>query len=108
MYSTGTVKIAQSLANNRGGSVYLTIIATDMHPDTPKSSSADVEIIITDVNNHAPVFEKDYYAARAREDAVRYSRIIQITATDADTGRDGWKERKERGHNLRNISIQPK
>ncbi|XP_072027381.1 cadherin EGF LAG seven-pass G-type receptor 1-like [Amphiura filiformis] len=85
---SGSIKVAEALSGSRG-SVFFRVIATDQHPGKPRSSSVDVEVVVAEINRHPPIFEKDFYEARVKENALRYSRVIQVTATDADTGRNG-------------------
>ena len=50
--------------------------------------SPKIEVVIVEVNTNPPVFEKDPYEVRVREDTIRYSRVMTITANDVDTGMD--------------------
>ena len=84
-FCTGTIKVAEELSGSRG-SVFFRVVATDLHPEDPKSGVADVEIIVVEVNRNPPIFEKGYYEAKVQEDALRYSRVMKVTANDADTG----------------------
>ena len=50
---------------------------------------ASVEIIVTDTNDHPPVFPKEKYPITLIESAVTPMNILKLTATDDDTGSNG-------------------
>lgn len=45
---------------------------------------AQVPIVIDDVNDHRPTFERSTYRVTISEDAAPNSEVIQLTATDGD------------------------
>ena len=47
---------------------------------------AVLEIFVLDENDNAPVFDRDSYEASIAEDAEPMSRLLIVSATDADTG----------------------
>ncbi|XP_024861742.1 protocadherin Fat 4 isoform X2 [Kryptolebias marmoratus] len=57
--------------------------------DSMWSTSADVSIIISDVNDNRPVFLNDFYTAVLPETHVKEVLILQVLATDADIGQNG-------------------
>nr|CAG4640600.1 EOG090X0007 [Eulimnadia texana] len=63
----------------------LTIIATDKG-SPPRSSMAFLVILVNDVNDHEPIFEKSEYSAVLSELVPIGSYVAGITATDEDTG----------------------
>ena len=50
---------------------------------------ASVEIIVTDTNDHPPVFPKEQYSITLIESAVTPMNVLKLTATDDDTGSNG-------------------
>jgi len=69
----------------------LTVIARDA--GTPaRSASFVVDLVVTDVNDHRPVFERLVYETEVRENAdpATYGpALITVRATDADDGANG-------------------
>lgn len=66
----------------------LTVTAKDGgHPSL--SDTTDVEVSVTDVNDNAPTFKIPLYQASIPEDALIGTSVIQISATDLDTGLNG-------------------
>lgn len=53
------------------------------------SSQIDVKILIVDINDNSPVFEKDHYDFKFLENLPVGSKIGQIKATDLDSGLNG-------------------
>ncbi|NXR05919.1 PCDGH protein, partial [Semnornis frantzii] len=54
--------------------------------DPPRSSTAQLYINVTDVNDNPPVFAHDRYRVSLREDAPAGSVVLNVSATDADAG----------------------
>ena len=52
-------------------------------------SSAKVKIVITDVNDNKPIFEKSSYSVSIPENTNINTTILDIRATDQDTGNNG-------------------
>uniref|UniRef100_A0AAV2MF92 Uncharacterized protein n=1 Tax=Knipowitschia caucasica TaxID=637954 RepID=A0AAV2MF92_KNICA len=48
--------------------------------------TATATILVTDVNDHAPVFTQDSYSAQVWEDLELNSEVLVVSATDADAG----------------------
>ena len=46
--------------------------------------SLPLTLLVTDVNDNAPVFEREQYNASVREDAAVGEEILQVVATDRD------------------------
>lgn len=63
----------------------LTIVATD-RGSPPRSSTAFLIIQVNDVNDHAPVFERNNYSSVLSELVPVGTYVASITATDEDTG----------------------
>ena len=45
---------------------------------------------VIDVNDNAPMFDPSTYSLEIREDAVKGASVIQVAATDLDSG-NGFK-----------------
>ncbi|XP_062393397.1 protocadherin alpha-3-like [Sardina pilchardus] len=52
----------------------------------PKSGSLDIQIDVLDMNDNYPVFSKTLYKAQIPENVSFGTKILSVTATDADTG----------------------
>ena len=57
------------------------------HP--AKTGSVTVDIIVTDVNDHRPEFERSKYEVDVVENAPPKRALVTVHATDADTGLNG-------------------
>ncbi|KAF2345852.1 Cadherin-like, partial [Trinorchestia longiramus] len=64
----------------------VTLVAREVVPHNPKSSSCLVSVYIRDTNDNIPVFDRDVYEARVPEDAPAGTVIAEVVATDADSG----------------------
>ncbi|XP_039305900.1 cadherin-86C isoform X3 [Solenopsis invicta] len=62
------------------------IIAQEVGPATNLSASATVLILIQDVNDNPPVFDEESYEVTLSENVTAGTRVIQVHATDKDTG----------------------
>ncbi|XP_018055353.1 PREDICTED: uncharacterized protein LOC108691909 [Atta colombica] len=62
------------------------IIAQEVGPATNLSASATVVIFIQDVNDNPPVFDEESYEVTLSENVTAGTRVIQMHATDKDTG----------------------
>ncbi|XP_032882572.1 protocadherin-7 isoform X2 [Amblyraja radiata] len=58
----------------------------------PRSSSALLRVLISDVNDNSPRFERQLYEARLSENSPAGSRILQLRAGDPDIGVNGQVE----------------
>uniref|UniRef100_A0A8V5GD10 Uncharacterized protein n=1 Tax=Melopsittacus undulatus TaxID=13146 RepID=A0A8V5GD10_MELUD len=54
--------------------------------DPPRSGTAQLCINVTDANDNAPVFAQDRYRVSLREDALPGSTVLNVSASDADSG----------------------
>uniref|UniRef100_A0AAZ3P5L6 Cadherin EGF LAG seven-pass G-type receptor 1 n=1 Tax=Oncorhynchus tshawytscha TaxID=74940 RepID=A0AAZ3P5L6_ONCTS len=66
----------------------LAIIACD-NGIPQKSDTTYVEIIILDANDNVPQFLRDIYQGTVFEDAAVYTSVLQISASDRDSGSNG-------------------
>ncbi|KAJ1373971.1 hypothetical protein KIN20_036538 [Parelaphostrongylus tenuis] len=64
------------------------IVASD-EGSPRKSSNTTLQIVIVDVNNHAPQFQEHWYRIHVSEDTVVGTVLLKLTATDDDGGENG-------------------
>ncbi|XP_061755822.1 protocadherin gamma-A11-like isoform X19 [Nerophis ophidion] len=57
--------------------------------EPPKSGSVRINIIVVDANDNAPVFSQSRYKVTVPENAPRGTKILQVSAADADKGENG-------------------
>ncbi|CAH1407036.1 unnamed protein product [Nezara viridula] len=63
------------------------IWAREVNPsENPLSTSVDVTVFLTDVNDNFPVFSSANYSAEAPENVTAGYRLVRVEASDADTG----------------------
>ncbi|XP_068626040.1 cadherin-87A isoform X2 [Battus philenor] len=67
----------------------LEVIAEELHTSPRLSSKASVTVSLWDVNDNAPQFLEEPYAASVPEGAPPGTRVTALRATDRDTGRYG-------------------
>ncbi|KAM4854183.1 protocadherin-7 isoform 7-T7 [Thomomys bottae] len=60
--------------------------------DPPRSSQAILRVLITDVNDNSPRFEKSVYEADLAENSAPGTPILQLRAADSDVGVNGQIE----------------
>lgn len=82
---SGLVTTSMPIDREIISSVSITVTAQD-HGPTPNSGSTLLRIDIVDINDNVPVFEKSLYTKIVPEDTSQGTSILQITATDKDTG----------------------
>ncbi|XP_058145854.1 LOW QUALITY PROTEIN: protocadherin Fat 1 [Dasypus novemcinctus] len=85
---TGAVFILESLDYESAHGYYLTVMATD-GGSPPLSDVATVSVNVTDVNDNAPRFSQDTYAAVVSEDAALEQAVLTVRAEDADGPTNG-------------------
>ncbi|XP_049837416.1 fat-like cadherin-related tumor suppressor homolog isoform X3 [Schistocerca gregaria] len=85
---TGVITIAEQLDYERAKDYFLTIQAIDGGVP-PLSNHATVNISVLDSNDNAPIFSQASFSARIREDAQIGDKILQVTASDLDSGDNG-------------------
>ncbi|XP_043541811.1 cadherin EGF LAG seven-pass G-type receptor 2-like [Chiloscyllium plagiosum] len=54
-----------------------------------KSDTTYLEILVNDVNDNAPQFLRDHYQGAVYEDVPTFTSVLQISATDRDSGLNG-------------------
>lgn len=57
--------------------------------DSQLRSSVDVRVVVGDLNDNAPVFPVESYAAEVTENGEVGAQVLRVVATDADAGRNG-------------------
>ncbi|KAF7414920.1 hypothetical protein HZH68_003409 [Vespula germanica] len=67
-------------------SLIFKIVAQEIGPATNLSTSVPVTIYLRDVNDNPPVFEQDSYEVTLSENVTAGTRVVQVHATDKDTG----------------------
>lgn len=85
--NTGSLVVARKLDREQQSEFRLEIRALDISAsNNPQSSAVTVKVEIADINDNAPVWEKDPIHIEISEDTSAGSLIYNFTATDADTG----------------------
>ncbi|XP_033922827.1 protocadherin gamma-B5-like [Melopsittacus undulatus] len=77
--------LRRPLDREREQSLRLVLTAVD-GGDPPRSGTAQLCINVTDANDNAPVFAQDRYRVSLREDALPGSTVLNVSASDADSG----------------------
>uniref|UniRef100_A0A8C2IY92 Cadherin, EGF LAG seven-pass G-type receptor 2 n=1 Tax=Cyprinus carpio TaxID=7962 RepID=A0A8C2IY92_CYPCA len=54
-----------------------------------KSDTTYLEILVNDVNDNSPVFLRDRYMGSVMEDIPTFTSVLQVSATDRDSGLNG-------------------
>ncbi|KAK6318507.1 hypothetical protein J4Q44_G00117980 [Coregonus suidteri] len=85
---TGCITTQIEIDYEDQASYTLAIIARD-NGIPQKSDTTYVEIIILDANDNAPQFLRDIYQGSVFEDAPVYTSVLQISASDRDSGSNG-------------------
>lgn len=85
--NTGMITLSRQYQKNYGTKFNLTVTAHDSGSPS-NSASMVVQVTITDVNDHNPVFPKTDYAITLEESTLVNTQFHTLTATDADVGRN--------------------
>ncbi|XP_060935371.1 cadherin EGF LAG seven-pass G-type receptor 1 [Limanda limanda] len=85
---TGAITTQMEIDYEDHASYTLAIIARD-NGIPQKSDTTYVEIIILDANDNTPQFLRDMYQGSVFEDAPVYTSVLQISASDRDSGSNG-------------------
>ncbi|XP_071425960.1 protocadherin gamma-B5-like isoform X3 [Pithys albifrons albifrons] len=80
--------LRRALDREREQSLRLVLTALD-GGDPPRSGTAQLWINVTDANDNAPMFTQDRYRASLSEDTPPGSRVLNVSAYDADSGTNG-------------------
>ncbi|XP_030047622.1 protocadherin Fat 4 [Microcaecilia unicolor] len=85
--NTGVIQTAAVLDRERGSHLYLVdVYAIEKATTFPRTQKAEVEITLQDINDNPPVFPSDLLDLTVQENIGDGSKIMQLTATDADEG----------------------
>ncbi|CAB4030250.1 protocadherin Fat 3 isoform X1, partial [Paramuricea clavata] len=85
---TGILTLSQSLLENEYRNLALMVNATD-NGDPPMSSVVPVVILVDDINDNPPRFDKRQYSASVGEMAKVGDSVVQMIAVDADSESSG-------------------
>ncbi|KAL4656773.1 cadherin EGF LAG seven-pass G-type receptor 1-like [Arapaima gigas] len=85
---SGAITTLMEIDYEDQASYTLAIIARD-NGIPQKSDTTYVEIIVMDANDNAPRFLRDMYQGSVFEDAPLYTSVLQISASDRDSGSNG-------------------
>ncbi|OQR72387.1 fat cadherin-related tumor suppressor-like, partial [Tropilaelaps mercedesae] len=85
---SGVVSVMRTLDYESQTQFMLTVVAKDGGSPTLSASSL-VNVTVIDFNDNRPTFDKTRYNSVIREDTKVGEKILQIQATDADSGRNG-------------------
>ncbi|XP_078305425.1 cadherin EGF LAG seven-pass G-type receptor 1 isoform X1 [Panthera onca] len=85
---TGTVYTVTELDYEEQAAYTLAITARD-NGIPRKSDTTSLEILILDANDNAPRFLRDFYQGSVFEDVPPSTSVLQVSATDRDSGPNG-------------------
>ncbi|NXD15619.1 CELR2 protein, partial [Nothocercus nigrocapillus] len=85
---TGAVTTQMELDYEDQVSYTLAITARD-NGIPQKSDTTYLEILVSDVNDNAPQFLRDTYQGSVYEDVPAFTSVLQVSATDRDSGLNG-------------------
>ncbi|XP_029821605.1 protocadherin-16 [Manacus vitellinus] len=86
--STGALSIVRALNREEVAQHNLTVVAMD-HGFPRRSATQLLTVLVLDVNDEAPAFEKPEYEAHIMENLPAGSPVLQVLATDRDLGANG-------------------
>ncbi|XP_030643540.1 protocadherin Fat 1a isoform X2 [Chanos chanos] len=86
---SGALKLEKKLDHESTKWYQLTLQAQSDHEGTEVFSAVDVSIQVKDVNDNRPLFESDPYEAVVVENLPGGTPVIQVKATDLDSGTNG-------------------
>ncbi|MED6264863.1 long-chain fatty acid transporter fat1, partial [Characodon lateralis] len=84
----GELKVARQLDRERTSGYMLKVVATD-NGVPPLSSSAIINIDISDVNDNPPLFSQANYSLIIQENRPKGTSILQLTVSDRDASHNG-------------------
>ncbi|XP_026152475.1 protocadherin Fat 3a isoform X3 [Mastacembelus armatus] len=82
-FDTGVISVIHSLDYEEASSYHLTIRATDYL--TGARAEVDVDVVVQDVNDNPPIFQKMSYRVVLSETAMIGTPALQVIATDKDS-----------------------
>uniref|UniRef100_A0A3P8RFC4 FAT atypical cadherin 1a n=1 Tax=Astatotilapia calliptera TaxID=8154 RepID=A0A3P8RFC4_ASTCA len=84
----GELKVARQLDRERTSGYTLTVVASD-NGAPPLSSSAMINIDISDINDNPPLFSQANYSLIIQENRPTGTSVLQLTVTDRDASHNG-------------------
>ncbi|KAI9525478.1 long-chain fatty acid transporter fat1 [Dissostichus eleginoides] len=84
----GELKVARQLDRERTSGFTLMVVASD-NGANPLSSSAMINIDISDVNDNPPLFSQANYSLIIQENRPKGTSVLQLTVTDRDASHNG-------------------
>ncbi|NXM60853.1 PCD23 protein, partial [Illadopsis cleaveri] len=88
---TGSIITTKALDRETKSQYTFRAVASDCSTHFPRSTTV-MTVLIQDVNDNAPKFEQSYYKASVWEGQSPKTDIIQVLATDLDSGLNGETE----------------
>lgn len=82
-FHTGAISVIYALDYETTAYYKLTVRSTDTF--TGAGSEADVQVIVVDANDNAPLFESVFYSAALGENSLIGTSVVQLSATDKDS-----------------------
>ncbi|XP_058820979.1 cadherin-related tumor suppressor [Topomyia yanbarensis] len=83
--SSGEISLLRALDREMQAEYILTLVAMDTG-SPPLTGTGTVRVIVQDMNDHSPEFERQSYQATISENLPIGSRVLRPIATDRDTG----------------------
>ncbi|XP_075902427.1 uncharacterized protein LOC142901694 [Nelusetta ayraudi] len=80
--------LSSALDREREEKLLLTLTAVD-GGEPQKSGALKVHVTVVDTNDNAPVFTQSNYKGSVKENSPKGTRVLSLTATDADKGMNG-------------------
>ncbi|NXE75272.1 PCD23 protein, partial [Cochlearius cochlearius] len=88
---TGSIVTTKALDRETKSQYTFRAVASDCSTHLPRSTTV-MTVLIQDVNDNVPTFEQSYYKASVWEDQSPKTDIVQVFATDLDSGLNGETE----------------
>ncbi|XP_026154669.1 protocadherin-16-like [Mastacembelus armatus] len=85
---TGIITTLTQLDYEKNPNPTITVVATD-GGKPGLSSTAVVNVVLQDINDNEPIFERNFYNVSIKENTAPGTCILEVTATDADGGSFG-------------------
>jgi hypothetical protein len=79
----------QQIRDSGSDTVTFQVSATDGGLPAPRRGLATVHVVVLDINDESPVFNLPVYAAAIAENVAVNSTVLQVSAADPDSGRNG-------------------
>ncbi|KAG7266403.1 hypothetical protein CRUP_010718 [Coryphaenoides rupestris] len=86
---SGALKLEKALDHEATKWYQLTLLAQSKHENREVVASVSINIQVKDLNDNKPVFESDPYEAVIVENLPAGTSVIQVRATDLDSGTNG-------------------